>query len=307
MCLSNICVNPNPGTGGAGSGGAGSGGGFSTGAGMDCATGCSKLDVLFAIDHSMSMNEEISALAATQAFTDVVNTLAAVNCGDLAFRIGVTDDNDRGFITPSGWSGSKPWFDSTEIAVGAIATAFQGAANTLLGGPTTPTGCEHVLTSATNLLKGDATGFIRDDALLVLVLITDVDDYGAYDQGTVDCGVFGPQPGCTTPAPPLNTLHADLLALKNGDTKGLAAIVVAGDPNIQAGVNVCNQPATCCGQLDCDGAFHATRLWALAGLMDGSNGYVANICGGPSSVPDAVKAAFESNIDLACKGFDPPK
>lgn len=301
-CLSDLCVDTNAGTGGDGAGG-----GFSTGSGGDCQTGCSKLDVLFAVDHSGSMQEEIAALGATSAFSEVVSELAAVNCGNIGFRVGLTDDNDRGFIVPPGWSGASPWFDSDALDMGALATAFNQAAGQLLGGPETPTGCEHVLTSATNLLKNDSTGFVREDALLVLVLITDVDDYGAYDQGVVQCQVIGPQQGCTTPPPPLNMLHDDLLALKANDPKGLAAIIVAGDPSINAGVNICNQPASCCGQLDCDGAFHADRLWTFAAGLDGMNGYTSNICNGAGSVPTAVQDAFANNIDLACKGFDPPK
>jgi hypothetical protein len=306
QCLSGVCVNPNPtGTGGNGGGG----GAFSTGAGMNCATGCSKLDVLFAIDHSMSMAEEISALAAVQAFTDVVNTLSNVNCGQIDFRIGLTDDNDRGFITGAGFSGSNPWFDSNELPIDAIASAFGAAANSLLSGPATPTGCEHVLTSAVNLLNNDSTGFVRPDALLVLILISDVDDYGIYDQGTVQCQLIGPQQGCTTPQTDVNNMHAQMLAIKDMDPNGLASIVVAGDPAFTEGFNICNQPASCCGAggIDCDQAFHATRLYQWTGLMAGMNGIGGNICGGAGAVPTLVKSAFENNIDLACKGFDPPK
>ncbi len=295
-CLSNLCVDRD------GSGGSGAGGGFSTGSGGDCQTGCSKLDVLFAIDHSGSMSEEIMALSAVSAFAQVVDQLSAVNCGHIGFRIGLTDDNDRGFIVPLGWSGATPWFDSEVMDVGALADAFSQAASQLLAGPETPTGCEHVLTSATNLLKSDSTGFVRDDALLVLVLISDVDDYGAYDQVG-----FCPLGGCATAPTDLGTLHSQLLTLKNGDPKALASVIVAGDPNVHAGNNFCNQPASCCGPTDCDGAFHATRLWSFAASLDGMNGYTANICNGAGNVPTAVQDAFANNIDLACKGFDPPK
>ena len=309
-CLSGICVDPNSsptGSGGASVGGSGPGPGPGAGGGTPCLEGCKKIDMLFAVDHSASMQAEVNALAAQQAFTDVVNTLASINCGDIDFRIGLTDDNDRGFIVPPNWNGSGPWFDSTEVSVGTIATNFEQAVQSLFSGPATPQGCEHVLSSATNLLVNDGTGFLRDDALLVIVLVTDVDDYGEYDQGVVDCGAFGQFQGCTTPPPPLNTLHDMLLSLKNNEPAGLAAIVVAGDPNVQAGVNFCNQPASCCGPLDCDEAFHADRLWAFAGLQSGSNGYVANICNGPQSVPAAVKDALENNIDLACQLYEPPK
>lgn len=319
-CLSGICVDPNatPSTGGGGTTGNGSGGGATNGSvtvgaggGSNCMEGCRKLDVLFAIDHSQSMADEVQALAATQAFTQVVQTIAAVNCGEIDYRIGVTDDNDRGFITGPSWSGGVPWFDSTLDSDGDIANAFQDAANNaLFGGPTTPTGCEHVLTSAVNLLNNDSTGFVREDALLVLVLISDVDDYGAYDQGTITCNVGGfplQVDGCSTPAPTLNTLQADLLSVKDDDATAIAAVVVAGDPTVMAGNNVCGQPASCCGTMDCDRAFHASRPYSFAGLQSGSNGFVANICDGPTSVPSAITGAFSGNIDLACKAYEPPK
>jgi hypothetical protein len=82
---------------------------------------------------------------------------------------------------------------------------------------------------------------------------------------------------------------------------GLAAIVIAGDPNIDGGMNFCNQPGTCCGGFDCQ-VFHADRLWQFAGML-GMNGYTANLCN--TSAPDAVEAALTDSIDLACMTFDP--
>ena len=106
-------------------------------------------------------------------------------------------------------------------------------------------GCEHVLTSGVGLLRDDDTGFVRPEALLLLVLLTDVDDYGAYDQlGGHSCGdLLG---GCETPPPALDGLVADLVALKGGDPTAVAAIVIAGDPNVEAGVNLCDQPGSPC-------------------------------------------------------------
>ncbi len=318
-CLSDTCVNPNgggsgpgpgPGPGGAGgSGGAAIGGssagGFNASGGSSpCDSGCSKIDVLFAMDGSGSMAEEIGALSTTQAFAEVVSALAAVNCGDIDYRIGVTDDNDGGFLVPSGWpANQKPWFDSTMLDDAAMAQAFTGAANQVISGSGTEAGCEHVLSSSVDLLQGDTTGFLRDDALLVLIFVTDVDDYGAYDNVNGNsCGL-----GCTVTGAPVQTLYNDLLALKGNEPKALAAVVIAGDPTISGGVNFCNQPGTCgCNGLDCS-VFHATRLWDFANLQTGQNGSTSNLCGGPQTVPNSVKAAFDGNIDLACQGFEPPQ
>ena len=82
--------------------------------------------------------------------------------------------------------------------------------------------------------------------------------------------------------------------------------MVAGDPNVTAGLNMCNQPGSCAGGTGYL-AFHADRLWAFAGLLFGSNGFVADICLGAQSVPTTIQNAFDGDIDLACKGFEPPR
>jgi len=134
------------------------------------------------------------------------------------------------------------------------------------------------------------------------VMVTDVDDYGAYDnENGNDCGI-----GCTTVGAPVNTIYDGLVGLKGGDPKGVAAIVVAGDPNVDDGVNFCGQPGTCCSGVDCL-VFHADRLWAFAGMQVGSNGHAANLCGGAQTVPTAVQTALGDNIDLACQEFGPPE
>ena len=180
-----------------------------------------------------------------------------------------------------------------------IANAFNGAVGQVstLGGAST--GCEHVLSSATHLIDGNELDFVRDDALLVLVLLTDVDDYGAYDQADGNsCGF-----GCQTPPTNLTDLYDSLVELK-GTEAGLAAIVVAGDPEVLDDVNFCDQPGSCgCNGTDCD-VFHATRLYDFAGML-GTNGWTGDLCGGASSVPMAVETALTESIEIACENFDP--
>lgn len=298
-CLSGICVDPTPGTGGTGTGGNGPGPSSSgAGAGMPCLQGCAAVDVVFALDSSASMISKNQALAASGAFQQVVQALATMNCGTIDYRIGVTDDNDRGWTVPPGWTGANPWFESAALGENEIVLAFSGAANAIVnGGQSTPLGCEHVLTSTVTLLSGDTTGFLRTGALLVLVLVTDVDDYGAYDQlGGNSCGL-----GCSTPPTPVASLYNTLVTLKGSDPAAVGTIIVAGDPAMNGGPNPCGQPQSC------NEIFHSTRLWQFAGSMMGMNGYTASLCAGPTSVPTAVQAAFEGNIDLACQQFMPPE
>jgi hypothetical protein len=261
-------------------------------------TGCKKVDMLFAMDGSASMAEEINALKAGQAFLAITSTLEALNCGGIDYRIGVTGDNDNGWITPNNWVDPNPWFDSETYTAAQMSVHFQAAATKVGNSGGAALGCEHVLTSSVGLLDGDSSGFLRDDALLVLVIMTDVDDYGWYDQiDGNDCGI-----GCSDSGLPVATLHNTLLALKGGDPAGVSTIVIAGDPTANAGANFCGQPTSCGGQNE---AYHAERLYEFAALQAGTNGFVANICDGPTAVPDAVEAALSDNIDLACQEFEP--
>ncbi|MCA9707333.1 MAG: hypothetical protein KDK70_15880 [Myxococcales bacterium] len=267
--------------------------------------GCTAVDMLFAIDSSLSMSEEIAALSASQAFSAVVEDLEGLNCGSIDYRIGLTNDNDGGFIGVG--ANGHPWFDSGEMPSDQLASAFTSAANTVLGAGGTAIGCEHVLSSSLSTLALDTTGFLRPEALLVLVLITDVDDYGYYDQaGSGFCQGL-PVSLCPVVPQPVDVIYDQLVALKDGDPQGLAAIVVAGDPGVTAGANLCGQPASCCGGgFECGQAHHAPRLWDFADMQAGTNGFTGNICQGAAQIPLLIQDALANNIDLACQAFEPP-
>jgi hypothetical protein len=190
--------------------------------GLDTTTGlpvegCRKIDMLFVLDGSGSMSEERQALSAINAFTDIVTTLANLN-GEIDYRIAVTTDNDDGYVNPNNcWDQPNKWIDSEGNTPPTSSKAFNCAVSGF-GNNTfeASVGCEHVLSSAADLLTADKSGFIRKDALLVLVMVTDVDDYGAYDQmNGNNCGI-----GCATPPPPLPDLVQKLVAVKNDDIGG---------------------------------------------------------------------------------------
>ncbi|MEM9453373.1 MAG: hypothetical protein AAGF11_04290 [Myxococcota bacterium] len=272
--------------------------------GGSCKTGCSQIDMLFAIDSSLSMTEEIQALSASQAFSAIVEDLEGLNCGEIEYRIGLTNDNDGGFIGFG--ANGNPWFDSNEMSPEEIAAGFTAAAATVLGNGGTAIGCEHVLSSSLSALGLDTTGFLRPDALLVLVLITDVDDYGYYDQaGSGFCEGL-PVNLCATMPQPVDALYDQLVTLKGGDAEALAAIVVAGDPGVTEGMNLCGQPASCCGNgLECGQAHHAPRLWDFAQMQVNTNGFTGHICDGAAQVPLLIQDALSNNIDLACQAYEP--
>lgn len=326
ICLSEVCVAPKDDDGGGaegshalpdgGSGGGGSDGGAdgssaterdsstadgggnpggSDGGSSTCSGGCQAVDVLFALDGSGSLTEEIQALADSRAFGEILQAIEGVGCGGVSYRIGVTDDNDGGWYG----SGANQWFDSESMTRTQIATAFGDAAAGVLTGSGTSVGCEHVLSSAGDLLVSDTSGFVRSNALLVLVLLSDVDDYGVYDQpGGNSCGI-----GCSGTGQALSQVHDDLLALKGDEPKRLATIVVAGDPLVAGGTDFCGRPGSCgCDATDC-GVFHADRLYEWVSLMAGDGGSFADVCQGAASVPTAIQGAIETSLDATCSAL----
>lgn len=265
--------------------------------------GCTKIDMLFVLDGSGSMIEERQALAQVDAFTSIVQTLAMLGDGNIDYRIAVTTDNDDGYLTPGCWKEPDPWVASEGHTPQEVAQAFSCAVSAFGNNNfEAEVGCEHVLTSAVDLLDGDPSGFVRDDALLVIVMVTDVDDYGAYDQADGnDCGI-----GCSTKPMPVDGLKQRLIDnVKKGEVDGVAAIVIAGDPAVNDGKNFCGQPGSCgCNGLDC-GVFHADRLYQFVSML-GQNGRAADLCAGANAVPNAVKTALTEDIDIACEQFEPP-
>lgn len=259
--------------------------------------------MLFVLDGSGSMIEERQALAQVDAFTSIVQTLAMLGDGNIDYRIAVTTDNDDGYLKPGCWKEPEPWVASVGHTPQEVAQAFSCAVSAFGNNNfEASVGCEHVLTSAVDLLDGDPSGFVRDDALLVLVMVTDVDDYGAYDQqGGNDCGI-----GCATQPTTVASLRQRLVDdVKKGEADGVAAIVIAGDPTVDAGQNFCGQPGSCgCNGLDC-GVFHADRLYEFITML-GTNGHAADLCMGANAVPDAVETALTANIGIACEQFEPP-
>ena len=260
------------------------------------AEGCQQIDVVIAVDGTNSMIEEIQTLASSAGARSIVDALAGINCGSVDFRIGITNDNDGGWF---GISGSD-WFDSTMMTEDEIVDALGDALEDVPDANSTDGGCEHVLNSAGDLLENDSTGFVRDGALLLVVLVTDVDDYGAYDQmgfgGPCDsslCTVSGLTPG---------QVRTNLVALK-GAAEAVSAIVVAGDPLAHEGDNFCGQPASCCGGgADCDQAFQAPNVYEFAGLLD-DRGITVDLCDGEDTIAEAIGAAISADIEPVCQAY----
>lgn len=133
-------------------------------------------------------------------------------------------------------------------------------------------------------------GFLRDDALLVIVLITDEED----DHEGVECGGFFPgSPGSAgEPA----DWYQTILAAKGGQPEAIVPLSLIGPPG--------PQPAMCPGLDKCAdgivGAEPAHRLNQLTSMFD--TGVVGRVC--ESSYDQFFYDAI-SHVADACENFNP--
>ncbi|MCA9717271.1 MAG: hypothetical protein H6713_25530 [Myxococcales bacterium] len=274
------------------SGGDASQGGDSAGQGE---ARCDKVDLLFVIDDSGSMEEEQDKL--TAAFPDFMITADAELIKDkgVDYRVGVisvdmvgpSGQNLRGRlqhaadrlacddVPPGRWIEAGP--------LGDVATQFKCVAS-MAGGAGLEMPLEALRASLTDRVH-DAeaynAGFLRDDALLVVMLITDEDDQSVLNVGEDWDGLVSPGP--ITPVP----VYWDLLVkLKGGDPGKLVLIALSG------------AEAETCSSVDgvADPAPRVHELLELAA----PNSHWGLICDDDYAAP--LRAALDV-IQASCDGF----
>ncbi len=279
---------------------AGGGGDATQGGGDDGgASGCKKVDFLFVIDSSNSMaTNQAQLIASFPEFVDgIVGTLEQVD----DFHVGVVTSDAYPWNAPgcqmlgalvtqtggkdSGMETCGPFAEGHRFMTQAddLPTAFACAALIGTGGANDEKmmgGAINAISPALNANGGCNEGFIRDDALLVLVLITDEDDPGTCVGGGFDC--MG-SPGDPT------TWYDDVVAVKHHTENVVMLSLTRGAPN-----NVCGPPQG----TELDG----TRIMQFASLF-GPTGLLGDICA-PSFGPFFEQAV--GLIDSACDGFVPP-
>ncbi|MEM6989151.1 MAG: hypothetical protein AAF721_01600 [Myxococcota bacterium] len=127
-------------------------------------------------------------------------------------------------------------------------------------------------------------GFLRDDAVLVVTIITDEDDNGPHAED-----LEGDSPGSPT------EWRDALVAAKGGNEKAIVALALIGDSD---------QPGGICAPLDhatFEGAEPAPRIREFVDLF-GTRGKVASVCA------DSYDDFFMQTIDTigeACEEFEP--
>jgi hypothetical protein len=256
---------------------------------------CQKVDLLFVIDNSGSMEDEQASLVAS--FGGFVSGIQAELSQAESYHIGVvtTDaysDNGAGctslgaLVTSTGGSASSNqncepfssgarYLDETEPD---LATKFSCIAQVGISGSGDEIQAQagyHAVSPAMNAPGACNEGFIRDDALLVVVIISDENDT------EVCIPFFGCMGG--SEGDPVDWFNK-FKAYKNGIQENIVVLALVGD-----------------GDNDC-GADNCSRLIALTNWF--FNGSVGDICA-PSYETffnDAIAV-----IDDACDNFTPPE
>ena len=287
-----------------GGGGNGDGGNASTFADAGPPEVCSKMDILFVIDDSGSMEEEQANLG--QNFPQFINVLDQYMAGDgiLDYRIAVTttgrdvdylqDFSPLPFpsipMSESGDNGvmrqecgmTNRWIDRDD---GNVSSTFSCVANVGTNGPalemplyTTQLALGDRITDGTN------AGFLREDSLLAVVILTDEDDCSRADNnfsiGLDDkCG--SENPAYLPPSATINFL--DTVA---GGRGRWATAVIAG-------------PSSC--ESSFGSATKAANLQQFV-AETGENAVFSSICDGDLSTALGEAVA---TFDAACRTLEP--
>lgn len=280
---------------------------------------CTKMDVLFIVDDSGSMAEEQSNLATNfPRFVEVLDAYRTETGEPLDYRLGVTttgtDITTRISFPPSfplppmeiseegpegqllsGCGMTRPWIERSD---GDVASTFSCLAQVGTSG----SGVEMPLYAlelalTERMVDGTNAGFLREDALLAVVILTDENDCSRLDD-PIEIMIEDPLSGGGTaaadecdPANPMIEPVARFLGVVDtakGDRGRWASAVIAGPG-----------PGTCSSEFG--DAQEATRLKDFVS-MAGDNAVFSSICDGDLS--SSLMRAIET-FQAACESFPP--
>jgi hypothetical protein len=269
-------------------------------------TGCTKVDLLFVVDSSGSMADEqvtlvqsfpqfVATMQTELADTDsyhivVVSTDAYpyndFNCVQDGALVTQTNGLDSSAAVCTPFSTGKRWMDQSEPDLNAKFTCA-GRVGTQGDGNERPmTAIQAALSPGLNAAGACNDGFIRDDALLVIVLITDEED----DHEVAACNMT-PQPGSAGEPP---DWYNGVVGAKAGVETNIVVLSLIG-PTAQPcpALDKCNGGIT--------GAEMSPRLVQFTEMF--TYGSVGQICA-PS-----YQQFFADAIGViagACENFMPP-
>lgn len=249
---------------------------------------CKKMDIVFVVDNSGSMEQEQKNLATNfPNFIKVIGDYKTKGGESLDYRVAVTssdDDKDKGkFQVTKGASApgacapgpNRPWL---ERADGDVSSFFSCRAQLGIDGSGTERPLESALLSVRERIADKANtnagaSFLRDDALLAVVVISDEDEGSAGGAGSLKR--------------PMTEYPGAFDKVKGGERGKWAAAMIAGPG-----------PGTC----KSDGlgnAAEAVRLKSFIATV-GKNGIFASICEG--DLTKGLTAALNT-FTQACKDF----
>lgn len=267
-------------------------------------TGCKNVDLLFVIDNSGSMADEQQNLVAS--FPGFVQAMQTQLETAMSYHVGVTTSDSNPYnqcaqpgslVTRTGGANSsnqtcgpynsgKAFMDETDALAQKFACA--GQVGTGGDGNEQPMYTMNLALSAGMNAPGACNdGFIRPDALLVVVVITDEED----DHEVNACNQL-PQSG--SPGEP-SDWYSQLVAQKGGIESNVVFLALIGPP----APNSCPPLDKCQGGIV--GAEVSARIAQVADMF--TYGSVGQVCA-PSY--DGFFSAAIGVIDSACKNFQPP-
>jgi hypothetical protein len=286
------------------------------------AAGCQMMDILFVIDDSGSMACEQTMLGqAFPQFVQVIDQFNNANASSVDYRLGVTSTgrsvkyttkipglgslplNEKGMdgklATTNGLT--DPWIDGPGDPA-TISSQFSSLANLGTGGPGYEMPLEAMRMSLQKMEPGEVNdGFLREDALFIVVVITDEDDCSRMDNDfTVG------MESCNTS--PIKHNLVDLEEYRNymndkfGGFEQWVFVAIAG----KDGCDGTSYPISC-GDPEADGANKAVRLQNFVAnyVNDGpyDNGLFSDIC--TTNLSDALAQALDK-MEVACEEYQPP-
>jgi hypothetical protein len=270
----------------------------------DASTGsCDKMDILFVIDDSGSMGQEQTNLATNfPQFITVLDSFTSSSGTPIDYRVSVTttgvskdydeappfpgfpaipssqSGDDGTMIMQSGCNMPRRWLERDDANVSSI---FECNAQVGTSGPAKEMPLEGARLALTDRMADDNAGFLRDDALLAVVILTDEDDCSRTDDNfTLQLG----ESLCDT-SESVST-YVNTFDQVKGDRGRWATAIIAG-----------TGPGSCSSSLG--DAQEATRLMDFASQV-GPNAVTSSICDGDLSTALADALA---KFDEACQSF----
>jgi len=281
--------------------------------------GCTMMDILFVIDDSGSMRcEQEMLIAAFPQFIQVIEDYNQSQGGGLSYRLGVTSTGrtvtftlDPPFIPPLTFTehgmngelneiGGQRWIDGPGNQT-EITTWFSQAADLGTNGPSYEMPLQCMALALHKDQPGEVNeGFLREDSLFILVIITDEDDCSRTDNNfTITHDTCTSDPLAEGMLVPLQS-YKDYLDERFGSPSRYVVVTIAGLDGCGADA----YPTTCNEDSSYAGAKAAIRLQDFMdnyiGAGPDDNGLFSDIC--TNTMTDALQEALEK-MTVACDEF----